>query len=215
MPGITITVGPRDADIVGSDHLAIQAAVDFVSGIGGGTVRLLPGTYEMGNSVFVRSKITLTGAGDDTILRKPACAGTPLVDDTDWYDYTVKVRDPSIFRVGGGMLLRAKSPHYDKQQFVKSTVAAIEGNVITLDRQPRENFWIDQDAEAVTLYPIITAEYRTDIAIDSLCIDGNREHNELSNLQLRSGNHGHHVAHMCRACGSADIEAIPLAEAVQ
>lgn len=185
MRDAAIAVGPRDADIIGSDHLAIQAAVDYVAGLGGGTVRLLPGVYEMGNSVFLRSKIALLGAGEDSILRKPASFSTRLVDDTDWYDRTVKVADPSIFRVGGGLLLRARSPHYDKQQLVKSTVVAIDGDCITLDRQPRENFWIDQGAEAVTLYPILTAEYRTDITIESLCIDGNRARNEHLN-----GNYG-------------------------
>lgn len=36
-------------------------------------------------------------------------------------------------------------------------------------------------------------------------IDGNRENNALSNLQLRSGRHGKGVAHRCANCGSTDI----------
>jgi hypothetical protein len=41
-------------------------------------------------------------------------------------------------------------------------------------------------------------------------IDGVRQHNVLSNLQLRLGSHNKGVALRCRACGSHDIEAVPL-----
>src|SRR5262245_49992868 len=44
---VTITVGPKKADLVGSTDRVMQAAVDYVSRLGGGTVRLQPGTYRM------------------------------------------------------------------------------------------------------------------------------------------------------------------------
>src|SRR5690606_10041902 len=34
---LTITVGPKDADIVGTSHQALQAAVNYVAELGGGT----------------------------------------------------------------------------------------------------------------------------------------------------------------------------------
>ena len=40
--------------------------------------------------------------------------------------------------------------------------------------------------------------------------DGNRQNNEISNLQLRVKNHGSGVTCRCRACGSNDIEFIEL-----
>src|SRR5262245_2460174 len=49
---LTITVGPKNADLVGATDRVIQAAVDYVARLGGGTVRVLPGTYRLRNSVF-------------------------------------------------------------------------------------------------------------------------------------------------------------------
>ena len=49
---LTVTVGTKDADIVGNDQRAIQAAVDHVARLGGGTVRLLAGTYRLKNAVY-------------------------------------------------------------------------------------------------------------------------------------------------------------------
>ncbi|MBM4083455.1 MAG: hypothetical protein FJ272_01560 [Planctomycetes bacterium] len=179
MRKIEVTVGPKQADFVGSDHLALQAAVDYVTKLGGGTVRILPGTYQMGNSLFLRDKLHLVGSGEDTILRKCPSAVTKLVDDTDWYDATVHAADPSIFRVGGGLLLRGKSPFYEKRmQYVKLTVVAIEGSVVHVDRDVREDFWPEVGAEAATLFPVVTGNYVNDITIENLTIDGNRAQNE-------------------------------------
>lgn len=41
-------------------------------------------------------------------------------------------------------------------------------------------------------------------------LDGNRENNDLSNLQLRFGKHGKGSVLKCRCCGSNDIEAVEL-----
>ncbi len=182
---IKVTVGPKKADFVGTDHLALQAAVDYVTALGGGTIRILPGTYEMGNSLFLRDHLHLVGSGDDTILRKCPSAKTRLVEDIDWYSNRVVVKDASIFRIGGGILLRGKCPHYEKQQFVKRTVVGIEGNVIYINKEPRENFWLETKPEAARLFPVITGDYVNDVLIENLTIDGNRAENENLN-----GNYG-------------------------
>ncbi len=41
---LTITVGPKKADIVGTSDRVIQSAIDYVTRFGGGTVHVLPGT---------------------------------------------------------------------------------------------------------------------------------------------------------------------------
>src|SRR4051812_34058054 len=64
---LTITVGPDKADLVGASDKVIQAGVDYVARFGGGTVKILPGTYRMRNSVFLQSKVRLQGSGKDTI----------------------------------------------------------------------------------------------------------------------------------------------------
>src|SRR5438094_7891652 len=64
---VTITVGPKKADLVGTTDRVIQAAVDYVGRLGGGTVRLLPGTYRMRNSIFLQSKVRILGGGTDSV----------------------------------------------------------------------------------------------------------------------------------------------------
>jgi polygalacturonase len=61
---LIVTVGARDADIVGTDQRAIQAAVDHVARLGGGTVRILAGTYRLRNAVYLQSPEFTSSARD-------------------------------------------------------------------------------------------------------------------------------------------------------
>jgi len=176
---IRVTAGPPGSDFTGFDHRVLQAAVDYVSSFGGGTVEVKPGTYRMGNAVHLRDSVRLVGAGESTVLLKNPSQSTKLSDDTDWYDWQATVEDPSIFEVGGGILLRAKDNKGSGSDNVsKHTVVAIDGNVVRLDSQPRKNIWITHEATASTLFPVVTGNWVKDIAIENLVIDGNREAND-------------------------------------
>ena len=61
-PAVRITVGVRDADIIGSDNRALQAAVDYVGNLGGGVVVIGPGEYQMRDSLHLRNRVTVRGA---------------------------------------------------------------------------------------------------------------------------------------------------------
>lgn len=180
-----ITVGPQRADLLGNNHLVLQAAVDYITSLGGGTVRLLPGTYDMRNSLFLRPGLRLMGSGEETILRKCRGESTRLLDDIDWYGTAVRVADPGLFEVGGALLLRGSSPHTQAPQFVKCTVLARDGNLLYLSKDPRQNFWIEAEAEAATLFPVLTGDRVDDLLIEDLTVDGNRAENENFN-----GNYG-------------------------
>src|SRR5207248_7707944 len=102
---LTVTVGPGKADLVGADDKVIQAAVDYVTRLGGGTVHLLPGTYRLRNAVYLQSGVRLLGSGLDAILIKEPSTTTKLVADSDWYDQEITLADASGFQVGDGVCL--------------------------------------------------------------------------------------------------------------
>src|SRR5262245_48640209 len=58
---LTITVGNANADLVGADEKVLQAAVDYMVRAGGGTVRVLPGTYKVRNAVYLQSRVRILG----------------------------------------------------------------------------------------------------------------------------------------------------------
>jgi Right handed beta helix region len=175
----TISVGPSEGDLVGCTEKVIQAAVDQVSARGGGSVKILPGTYRLRNAIHLPSHTRLTGTGPETILIKEPCSSTKLAASSDWYDQEVTLADARGFQVGDGVCFRAKDPDTGGPIVIKRTLVARSGNRFKLDKALRENLWIVKgEPTAATLFPLLSAENVSDIVIEHLTLDGNRANNE-------------------------------------
>lgn len=182
---MTITVGPKRADLVGSTDRVLQAAVDYISRFGGGTVKVLPGTYTLRNSVHLRSGIRILGSGADSILTKGPSHSVSLSDDSDWYDQEVTVSDAKGFQVGDGIVLRTRNPDNGVTDVLKRTLVARTGNRFKLDRALRKNFWLSGKPTLASLFPLISGDHVDDISIRDITLDGNLKQN--ANL---NGNYG-------------------------
>jgi len=184
----TLTVGQTEGDLQGSDDKVIQAGIEYLHRLGGGTLHILPGVYHLENAIYLRPNITLRGSGEKTILKKAASVVTPLVRDSDWFEYGVQVGDSKGFTPGAGIMLRSKTGPGDWQfEVVKATITAIHENVLFLDRLTKENFWTEKDATAATVFPLLTAENVDNVVVEDIVLDGNREQNEHINGNFSGG----------------------------
>jgi hypothetical protein len=175
---LTITVGPKKADLVGSDEKVLQAAVDYMARMGGGTVQVLPGTFRLRNAVYMQSRVRILGSGAESVLIKEPSVKTLLAADSDWYDQEITLADSAGFRIGDGVCLRAKNPHNGGATVIKRTLVARSGNRFKIDKAPRENLWLKGDPTAATLFPILSGEFVSDIVIENITLDGNKDSNE-------------------------------------
>src|SRR5262245_56237335 len=98
-----VTVGLRDADITGADNRALQAAVDYVASLGGGTVEIGAGEFLMRDSLHLRSQVIVRGQGASTVLRKAKAASSPLEIDGDYGEEQITLKNPDGFEVGDGV----------------------------------------------------------------------------------------------------------------
>jgi hypothetical protein len=174
---LTVTVGPQKADLCGSTEKVLQAAVDYVARLGGGTVRVLPGTYRLRNAVYLQSRVRILGSGMDSILIKVPSETTKLAADSDWYDQEITLANARGFRVGDGVCLRARNPHNGGTNVFKCTLVARSGKRFKLDRALRENFWLQGEPTAATLFPILSGDNITDVVIENIALDGNTKNN--------------------------------------
>jgi Right handed beta helix region len=175
---LTITVGIDKADLVGSDEKVLQAAVDYMARMGGGTVHVLPGVYKLRNAVYLQSRVRILGSGGDSILMKEPSHHTQLDADSDWYDQEITLANTDGFRIGDGVCLRAKNPHNSGSTVIKRTLVARSGNRFKLDKALRENLWIKGEPTAATLYPILSGEFISDVVVENITLEGNKENNE-------------------------------------
>ncbi len=175
---LTISVGNKEGDLIGSNEKVLQAAVDAVARLGGGTVKVLPGTYRLRNSVYLASKVRIVGSGAESVLIKEPSTKTKLNVDSDWYDQEVTLDDASGFRVGDGVVLRCKNPHNGGATVLKRTLVARSGNRFKLDKALRENVWQVGEPTIATSFPLISGEFVSDCVIENIALDGNREKND-------------------------------------
>ena len=178
---IKISVGPEKADIVGSDHRVIQAAVDYVAGLGGGTVQILPGKYRFRNAVQLRSGVHIAGSGLDSVCIKEPSVKTPLAENSDWYDQEVTLTDAAGFEVGDGIVLITRNPNNGSFDTHKRTLVARSGKRFKLNEMLVENYWTKEGARASTLFALFDGFRVSGVAIENICLDGNRVNNEFLN----------------------------------
>ena len=179
---MVLTIGQTQGDLQGKDDKVIQAGIEYLNRLGGGTLHILPGVYDLRNAIYLRPNVVIRGSGGKTVLRKADSVVTPLTKDSDWFEYGVQVKDAGGFAPGCGIMLRSKKGEGDWQYDVRSaTVTAIDGDIIFLDRLTKENFWIEKNAAAATIFPILTAENVDDVVVEDIVLDGSRDKNEHIN----------------------------------
>lgn len=182
----SVTVGQSEGDFTGNDNRVIQAAIDYVSGLGGGTVNILPGTYIMRNSLFPRRGITIRGSGEKTILQKSPGVSSKIIREADWYEYAIQVENPEGFTKGCGISLSSESKISCKT-ILFYTVTDIYENILFLDKLTENDFWMMDNARAATSFSLIYGSNVDDVCIENLVLDGRREENEYLNGNYAGG----------------------------
>lgn len=182
---LTISVGEKAGDLIGNGDKVIQAALDYIARLGGGTVKVLPGTYTFRNAVWLPSGVRLVGSGLDSVITRLPSTRTAVRLDSDWYDQEVTLEDGKGFQVGDGVVLQATNPHNGGATVIKRTLVARNGNRFKLSNGLRENLWISGKPTCASLFPLLTSENTADVIIENITLDGNRE-----NCENFNGNYG-------------------------
>jgi len=174
---VSVNVGLAKNEITGSNSRALQAAVDYVANLGGGTVEIDEGEFLMKDSLHLRSNIALRGQGETTVLRKCDSWTSPLTVDGDYGEEQVTVEHPTGFETGMGLTL-----HDDRAEGFHTTVRTIigtEGRILKLNGPLLADLLVERHAIAVSTFPAISGYHIKNARIESLMVEGNKEKNAV------------------------------------
>jgi polygalacturonase len=175
----TIRVGLHDADIVGSDDRSVQAAVDYIAGLGGGVVEIGEGEFLMHDSLHLRSFVTVRGIKGKTILRKAGSVSSPLVLDGDYGEEQVTVANPEGFKVGYGITVWD-----DQSGGFHTTVGRItgqKGRTFSFDAPLNADCMVANKAQAATVFPVVSGYNLEGARLEDLVVEGNKQQNVALN----------------------------------
>ncbi len=170
-----ITVGHEEADLVGSDNRVLQAAVDYIAALGGGTVKIQPGRYLMHDSLHLRPHVKVSGEEGKTMLVKAAGAVSPLALDGDFGQEQITLVDPEGFKVGYGVAVWD-----DRAGGFHTTVARItgrSGSTFSLDKPLMADCMVHRNAKAATVFPVVSGCHIVGACIEGITVEGGKDAN--------------------------------------
>ena len=189
-----ITVGLENADIIGNDNRALQAAVDYISSLGGGTVEILSGTYVMHNALHLRSNIIVRGQGESTTLWKSDAVESPLMLDGDFGEEQITLQDSEGFSVGYGVSITD-----DRSGGFHTAVGTLtwqDENTFGVNVPMGGDYMVSNNARAATTFPVISGYHLENVRVEKLTVGGNKENNPMLNGCRGAGiflYRGHHT----------------------
>lgn len=173
-----VTVGHKDADMVGNDNRVLQAAVDYAANLGGGVVEIGEGEFLMRDSLHLRPHVTVKGVTGRTVLRMAAGTVSALAIDGDFGEEQITVQNPDGFATGWGVAI------WDKNAGgFHTTVARItghNGNTFSISKPLMADCMVEDGAKAATVFPVVSAYDTEGVRIEGLVIEGNKD----ANVQL-------------------------------
>jgi len=190
----TITVGGLQADIGEFTSRAIQIAIDALTERGGGTVKLLPGTFEIQAPVRLASNISLVGSGPETILHKTDGVKTKFVVDADYGELKLTVADAKNYKVDMGIQIYDKVQMTECWNVTTAVITAIEGNVLFIDNFLVRDYHQNDEGIVSNACPVVSAISVDNVRIADLTVDGNKASNDLMNGCVGGGIYLHKVS---------------------
>jgi parallel beta-helix repeat protein len=176
----SISVGIDQGELRGNTHRVLQAAVDHVATLGGGTVRIGPGEYQMRNALTLRDGVSVIGEPGRTVL--VACDGREslLAADGDCNERQITLQDPSGFKVGDGVSIQDQR----KGGFEVTTATLTEqldDRTFRISAPLYLDYMMAEKASARLVFPVVGGWQVRHVTLEGLTIEGNRDRTQPLN----------------------------------
>ncbi len=174
-PRVVTVAQSGTADVVGSDDVALQKAADLLRP--GDTLSIGPGTFEMNNSLFVPSGVTVRGTPGKTVLRKSRGVESPLAEDGDYGESTLLVTEPGKFKPGMGITVLDDTLKSAWDVSV-SSVRRVDGRMLHIDPITLRDYNAEQlHAKVRNTFPILAVMNAAKVVLEDVVVDGNKAEN--------------------------------------
>jgi parallel beta-helix repeat protein len=171
---VEVRVGQDEGDIRGSDNRGIQAAIDYAANLGGGTVRVGPGTFTLRSSITLRNGVRLVGTAGKTVLSPVDGVRSALATDGDANQREITLADPSAFRVGDRILITDDRNASAFRVTSAVLTARIGRATFRLSEPLRDDCMVQRHAAVELSFPAVGGWGIHNAVVEGIIIEGNR-----------------------------------------
>lgn len=167
-----VRVGIDQGDLRGHDQRVIQAAIDYVANLKGGTVEILPGRYVLSNAIHLRTGVNVLGTPGKTVLVLGPGRKTSLASDFAKGTTEITLTDSTGFAVGDAIFLQDKAGH-GFQVTTATLVERISAKTFRLSGPAENDYLLTRGAEVKRGFSGVGGWNIHDALVDGLTIEGN------------------------------------------
>jgi parallel beta-helix repeat protein len=169
-----IRVGVDEGDIRGSDNRALQAAIAYVAKLGGGTVWIGAGQYQLRHALVLQDRVQVRGVAGKTIFT--ACPGATalLAADGDCNERQITLQGAGDFQVGDGVAIQDDQAH----GFAVTTATLLsrtDAGTFRISRPLYLDYLVSKKASVSRVFPLVGGWDIKNAVVDGLILDGNRD----------------------------------------
>jgi parallel beta-helix repeat protein len=174
LSGVDFHVGINTGDIRGSDQHALQAAIDHVAAMGGGTVYIGPGRYQMRNALMLRDRVHVRGEPGKTVLFAYRGPSARLAADGDCNERQITLQNASAFRVGDGVAIRDEHYASGFEVTTATLTAQLDQQTFRISMPLYLDYLVSNKASASLAFPVVGGWNVHDLVVSGLTIEGNQ-----------------------------------------
>ncbi len=182
MSALSITIH-ADTLIHAEDYSSLNAAVDYISTMGGGTV-IIPNTdYIVTETVYLKDNVSIVGQGNSSkliintdigklfVVEGTAAPSTTITSDITYdlyYDksvFKIAVADASMFSIGDEVEIS------ENELREYNRIINIDGNYIFLQKRPGNSYYVNEDAKVVKVDLVKNVTIKDLFIIDNASIE--------------------------------------------
>ena len=166
-----VRVGIDDGDLRGRDHRVLQAAIDYVANLGGGTVEIKPGRYTLRNAVQFRNNVHVIGAKDTVLVLGPG-RKTGLAKDVAKGATDITLADPAGFELGDAIAREDKAGH-GFEVTTATLIARLGPKTFRISQPAESDYLLSRGAEVKHAFSGIGGWNIKNASVKGVTIEGN------------------------------------------
>lgn len=167
-----VRVGIDEGDVRGSDQRALQAAVDYVASLGGGTIQIAAGRYSLRHPLNLRSNVHIAGVPGKTVLVVGAGRKSALAKDVLQGANEITLVDATGFELGDAVALEDKAGH-GFEVTTATLVAKLGEKTFRLGQPAESDYLVLRNAEAKHAISGIAGVNVTNASVTGVTVEGN------------------------------------------
>ncbi len=170
----SVRVGIDNGDLRGNDHRVLQAAVDYIANLGGGTVEIGEGRFTFRNALHLRTDVHVVGVPGKTVFAIGRGRKAALAKDVAKGASEITLVDAAGFELGDAIALEDNAGH-GFEVTTATLIARLGPRSFRISQPAESDYLVKRNAEAKHAISGISGVNVKNASVKGITVEGNHD----------------------------------------